>query len=406
MKFLGDMMYGIMASGTTVLSEIVRSFAPDGKQRSVENRLSFNLERKGLADEIHAVIAEDAKRFINRKTLIIIDPTEVCKPHAYRMEFISRVRDASKSTQDNPALVNGYHGCMAIACKSGSRKTIPLALRLWSTNAKGHIGENDEVLKTLKAIDEATNGIGIRVYDRGGDRKTFYDHFLDHGHDFIVRIKERTLSGWRGLHEAEWLAQQCVMKHRQIVNYDSHGRETKCTIDFGVVPVLLPWRDEPLRLVVVKGYGHKPMMLLTNLAGTARGDADDSYAALWQVVEGYLSRWRIEETIRFVKQSYGFEKIRVMAYEKWKNMAAIVLATAYFTAAWLGHDVKKEAMVDHLEHMHQRLNEVPEFFLYALAAGLKRAFTRYGCWAPKIEETKNFAPMLPGWDEMMYTGAG
>ena len=51
MKFLGDMMYGIMASGTTVLSEIVRSFAPDGKQRSVENRLSFNLERKGLADE-------------------------------------------------------------------------------------------------------------------------------------------------------------------------------------------------------------------------------------------------------------------------------------------------------------------------------------------------------------------
>ena len=43
---------------------------------------------------------------------------------------------------------------------------------------------------------------------------------------------------------------------------------------------------------------------------------------------------------------------------------------------------------------------------FNLAAGLKRAFTRYGRWAPKIEETKNFAPMLPGWDEMMYTGAG
>ena len=25
-------------------------------------------------------------------------------------------------------------------------------------------------------------------------------------------------------------------------------------------------------------------------------------------VEGYLTRWRIEETIRFVKQAYGFEK--------------------------------------------------------------------------------------------------
>ena len=98
------------------------------------------------------------------------------------------------------------------------------------------------------------------------------------------------------------------------------------------MPVRLPWRDEELRLVVVKGFGRKPMMLLTNLAVNEKAQAegkdgtDYSYKSLWQVVEGYLTRWRIEETIRFVKQCYGFEHIRVMSYASWRNMSAIVLA--------------------------------------------------------------------------------
>ena len=126
------------------------------------------------------------------------------------------------------------------------------------------------------------------------------------------------------------------------------------------------------------------------------------------VVEGYLTRWRIEETIRFVKQCYGFEHIRVMSYESWRNMSALVLATTYFTAAWLGRGVRKDVLVAHIEHMHQRFNEVPEFFLYALAAGIKRAFVRYGSWETKavVKKKDNGQPTLPGWDELSYLGVG
>ena len=59
-------------------------------------------------------------------------------------------------------------------------------------------------------------------------------------------------------------------------------------------------------------------------------------------------------------------------------------ATTYFTAAWLGRGVRKDVLVAHIEHMHQRFNEVPEFFLYALAAWIKRAFVRYGSWETKV----------------------
>lgn len=83
-------------------------------------------------------------------------------------------------------------------------------------------------------------------------------------------------------------------------------------------------------------------------------------------------------------------------------------SAAYFTAAWLGRSVRKDVLVDHLEHMHQRLNDVPEFFLYALAAGIKRAFTHHGSWASKVVRGRKDDPQqdLPGWDDLPYLGAG
>ena len=45
--------------------------------------------------------------------------------------------------------------------------------------------------------------------------------------------------------------------------------------------------------------------------------------------------------------------------------------------------------------MRQRFNEVPEFFLYALAAGIKRAFVRYGSWETKAVVKKKDDRRIP-----------
>ena len=51
--------------------------------------------------------------------------------------------------------------------------------------------------------------------------------------------------------------------------------------------VRLPERPEqPLWLVIVRGYGEKPLMILTTKNQKAE-----------EIVEAYLARWRIEETI-------------------------------------------------------------------------------------------------------------
>lgn len=112
-RFIRDMVYGIQATGDTILTDIARCVDSENRHRNVENRLSRNLQADGLARDLQDAVMGDAKRFIDRNTLIIVDPTDVCKPHAYKMEHLTLVRDASRSTKDNVVTTRGYHGCMA-----------------------------------------------------------------------------------------------------------------------------------------------------------------------------------------------------------------------------------------------------------------------------------------------------
>ena len=379
-RFVHEMLYGIQASGDTRLSSVVRAIEDDIEPIYTEKRLSRNIENKGLEKLVSSAILAEGAMHVKKDTLILVDPTEIRKEFAHRMEYVTRVRDASRSSKEGrDVLVNGYHGCMVAACTSGSRKTIPLALKLWSSRAPGHKGENDEVLDMLKDVFEATGGKGIVVYDRGGDRPAFYKDFIENGISFIVRINSRSALSWKGLHDVESLARQCTMRHRHHVVFDSHGRECNIPISFGTMPVKLPKHpDKQLHLVVVRGFGQQPMMLITSL------DVDTTFKSQWRVVEGYLSRWRIEETIRFIKQEYGFENIRVQSYDGIRNMASLVLAAAYFSTVWIGRHLKHKVLAEHLARMNKRLNEVPQFAAYAITSGIKRAFSAFGRLAERF----------------------
>ena len=75
--------------------------------------------------------------------------------------------------------------------------------------------------------------------------------------------------------------------------------------------------------------------------------------AIWQVVEGYITRWRVEDTIRHVKQSYSLEGIRLFKYVKTKAMAAIALAPIYFSMAWIGNSEKHDVIARIVAHIRE-----------------------------------------------------
>lgn len=117
--------------------------------------------------------------------------------------------------------------------------------------------------------------------------------------------------------------------------------------------------------MVVRGLGEQPMMLLTDLP------MRKNRKVLWWVVSAYLTRWRIEESIRFIKQSYALEDIRVLTYERLRNMAVLVNAVAFFTAVVLGTSIKLNILASHLLKAAKRIFGIPDFHLYALADGIR-----------------------------------
>ena len=65
-------------------------------------------------------------------------------------------------------------------------------------------------------------------------------------------------------------------------------------------------------------------------------------------MEAYISRWLVEEAIRFMKQSYHLEDIRLLDWQRLKNMMGILLVALYFLSVRLGQGMRLEILAGHI----------------------------------------------------------
>ena len=89
------------------VSEIGRSLEEDTPLHATHKRLSRNLAEKSLGSCLldKSVLSLGAKRVMD-KTLLLIDPSELQKKYARKMQYPASVRDASKK-----AIGKGYWMC-------------------------------------------------------------------------------------------------------------------------------------------------------------------------------------------------------------------------------------------------------------------------------------------------------
>lgn len=373
-KFIEQMLLGIAASQDCKLSRIARALGESIALKKTEERLSRHLAAPQLGQRVQAQIVAQAARRIGQETLLVIDPTDLRKPYAQAMPYLARVRDGSTGQ-----LANGYWCGVALACEPASRKVTPLLQQLWSANAPDFISENRQLLQMIDTIAGASDKRGIYVLDRGGDRSKLYIPLLERTLRFIVRLVGNRHLLVRGrLRSARDLARGVPLRYAETVVRETRGGEKKVHLQYGFRAVKLPGRvPRPLTLVVVQGFGQEPMLLLTNLEVKA------TRCSLWRVVRGYLTRWLVEETIRFLKQSYQLEDLRVLCYERLRNLAALVMASAYFGAAWLGQSLKLAVLASRVMKVARRFFGVPEFHYYALADGIGFLLSRLRLVRPK-----------------------
>jgi len=365
-RFVQEMLYGIQTRQSVRLSQIGRSLREKTALKKVVERLSRRLGRPGLGERIaRAVIAEGARR-IHADTLLIVDPSDITKPYAEKMEHLAEVRDGDKAS-----IGNGYWTIHIVGAECGEPEITPLSISLWSQEAEGFVSENQEILQAIDRVREQTRDKGIWVIDRAGDRRKLLVPFLEREMRFVCRMVGNRHVIYRG--RARLLsdvARGCPLPYADRIVKEDKGKEVSHHLEYGFRRVKLPGRDEGLYLIVITGLGSEPTLLLTNVA------VRKSRRLVWWFVEAYLTRWRVEDTIRFIKQSYDLEDIRVLKYARLQNMMAFVVAAAYFAAVYLGTGTKLRILAHHVLRAAQRLFGIPDFRYYALADGLAEILNR------------------------------
>ena len=359
-RFVQQMIYGLQASKDVKLSEIGRAIEEDISLKKTVERLSHHLQEESLREHLQHAIMGQAARRVQRDTLLIIDPSDIQKPYAEKMPYLATVRDGSTGE-----LVDGYWTGHIIACQPGSRRMVPLHQTLWSSKAPDFDSENTQI---LQAVDEVLHHVGTRgiwVMDRGGDRCKLLGPFLERAMRFIIRLRGDRDLMYRGQRiRCDLLAKRCPVWYIDSVQRVVHGQEVTHRLEYGFVRVRLPRRDERLFLVVVRGFGQEPLLLLTNV------ELRKSRNSVWAVVEGYLCRWLVEETIRFIKQAYHLEDLRLLNYTRLRTMMVLVLLAVYFAAVHLGEGLKLDVLTRRVISLSKRLFAIPEFHYYALADGI------------------------------------
>lgn len=218
---------------------------------------------------------------------------------------------------------------------------------------------------------------------------------LDRHERFVIRAtgKRLVLDRKNRNRSVAELGARCRLRYQARVVKIQDGQEKIYDLHYGVERIRLLGRDESLHLVVVAGFGEEPLLLLTNALAGAR----DSQS-LWWIAQIYLMRWKIEETFRFIKQSYNLEDIRVMKYQRLKNLVVLVTAAAYFAATFLGQKMKLRILCEKLLIISQRFFGIPPFRFYALADGIKKILSQTSPGPPEKSPPSLQLELLLGWE--------
>ena len=312
-KFLRDVLFGLLASRSTMLSEIGRALDEDKRLIHTEKRLSENLKSKRFDDEkIRARylkhVAPLLKQKGHRVPTIAVDGTDIAKPYARKMPNLARVRDASlpykprakDGGECEPITVPGYQVVNIEAIGDNGRR-LPLTTRLYShadPNCKKELGE------TRRAIHEVRTHVpksAIWTFDRGYHAVETIKMLNAAKIRWVVRLQlgrgdEIYVSGKR--FRIPDAAARIPMRTKLTVRRHKKGKKKIWNIEAGWAKTAqlvnrtrvgrVPFTTKYSLVVITNNLGKEPLVLLTNI----RVDSAD---AAKLVANAYHDRWGIEE---------------------------------------------------------------------------------------------------------------
>lgn len=370
-KFVSQVLFGIQASRDIKLSNVSRSLNEGIKLLQTEKRLSRNLASSDLTKDINASLIKDASCKVASDTVLALDLSDINKPFAKKMEYLSHVWDGSEGR-----VASGYWICEVTAAAVKGDEITPLYSELYSHEAAGFESENNQIMKAIRTIDASVNKRGIWTMDRGADRKILVGELGKLNLRFVIRAKgNRNLKDANGnIKSTSDILRTMRYKERYSVTIDKEGFTETISLDLAVKHKLSIEGVE-ISLVVIRGFSKEPMILMTNVDKSPQ-----------EILDIYLTRWKCEESFRFLKHEYHVEDVRVRRYTALRNTIALIHAVFYFVSVYLGRRVRLRILLYRIIERAKRFFQVPVFKHYAVADGIYRLLFNKGWREKNIED--------------------
>ncbi len=323
-KFFADMLYGILASRSCLLTDISDKLLEPCKKINTVDRLSAHLTKGTPKEALNAYLAL-LRKWCPAHPVILIDDSDVVKPGGCKFEDLGWVRDGSKST---------------------------------SSKEKDFTSINDVAFSAMERA-AALFGKAAFIMDRGYDDNKMFLKLDFMGQDYVIRLTSRR----KLLCHNKWVfATELRNRRKGKVKLPLFYKGKMHEAYLSHVKVQITASRKDIYLVLVYGITEHPMMLATNRE--IRSKDDVIRAAML-----YFSRWKIEEYFRCKKQVFQFENFRV------RKLKAINALNFYITLcmAFLAHmSVKSETNVLKTEIIRtaKSIREKVAFCYYRLAKGI------------------------------------
>lgn len=355
-KFTADITYGMLASGSCLLTDVVDQLHEPSKKINVVDRLSQHLV-KGTPASAAASYLQQVKKWVPADPVIHIDDSDVVKPDGYKFESLGIVRDGSESTSTKNVYKKGYHVTEACVL-TASNHPVSIFSRIHSSSEKDYRSANSI---TFDAIDQGTSLFGKATFcmDRGYDDNKMFLRLDGLEQDYVIRLTSKR----KLLYHNKWtpateLRDRRKGKIKTSVFY--RGKDHEAYLSHVRVQITASRKD--IYLVLVYGITEHPMMPATNKEIKSKEN-------VVRVARTYFSRWKIEEYFRCKKQVFQFENFRV------RKLRAINALNFYITVcmaflAMVSMDPESNALKAAIIKTANPVKEKVFFCYYRLAKGI------------------------------------
>ena len=350
------MTYGMLASQSCLLTDIVDQLHENSKKVNSVERLTRHLNR-GIPKDSQKSYLAFVRTMVPKNPVIHIDDSDVIKPEGRKFEALGLVRDGSKSTKTKNVYEKGYHVTEACVL-TGSNHPVSIFSKIHSSEEKNYTSANDVTFSAME-LGAALFGKATFVMDRGYDDNKMFLKLDSLKQDYVIRLK----SNRKLFYHNKWvMATELRNRRKGKVRMPLFYKGKTHDAYLSHVKVQITASKKDIYLVLVYGITEHPMMLATNKEIKSKED-------VIAVAKHYFSRWKIEEYFRCKKQMFQFENFRV------RKLAAINALNFYITLcmAFLAHmSMKSEthALKAAIIQKADPIKEKVQFSYYRLAKGI------------------------------------